>query len=84
MKKGTATKGRKPLTKRIVKPSVCQFCGGKGFIELDKIGLIITPCYNCEKGIAKAREIGIPEDRIVKGIADAKDSGTEPIDSGTR
>jgi len=64
-RKGT-TKARKPKAKTVEQPEpiVCQFCGGKGYIELDKVGLVITPCYNCEKGIAKARAIGVPEDVI--------------------
>ena len=80
MKKGTATKAKKPRTKRIVqpeKPVVCQFCGGKGYVELDKVGILIKPCYNCEKGKEQARELGISEEDIARGMPDVNsDSGT--------
>jgi len=82
-RKGT-TKARKPKAETVEQsePIVCQFCGDKGYIELDKIGLVIKPCYNCEKGIARAREIGVPEDVIEKGKLDANsNSGTGQVDS---
>jgi len=64
VKKG-AVKKREPAPEmREPEPLVCQFCGGRGYIELDKVGLVITPCYNCLKGITKAREIGVPEEVI--------------------
>ena len=112
MKKGTATKVRKPrakgqpthliLSERMgegetleeleekarklldAQPQVCQFCGGRGYIELDKIGLLIKPCYNCEKGKEQARELGVPEDVIARGMPDVSDNRTESVDSGTQ
>lgn len=86
MKKGAVTKARKPRAKRIVelrKPIVCQICGGKGYIELDKVGLVISPCYNCEKGKEQARAIGVPEDVIRIRTGANIDNGTVPIDNGT-
>ena len=83
MKKGISTKARKPRTKRIVqpeKPVVCQFCGGKGYVELDKVGILIKPCYNCEKGKAQAVLMGAPEEMPDANI----DNGTIPIDNGTQ
>ena len=80
MKKGT----KKPRAKRIVQPEkseVCQFCNDRGYIELDKAGILIKPCYNCLAGITKAREIGVPEDVIEKGKLNAdSNSGVGSID----
>ena len=87
MKKGTATKAKKPRTKRIVqpeKPVVCQFCGGKGYVELDKVGILIKPCYNCEKGKAQLRMLGVSEDVIARGMPNVSDNRTESVDSGTQ
>ena len=67
-------------------PIVCQFCGGKGYIELDKVGLLVKPCYNCEKGKEQARAIGVPEDliRIRTGANIVNsDSGTGQADNIT-
>ena len=78
MKKGIKTK-----TKRIVQPEepiVCQFCGGMGYIELDKVGILISPCYNCEKGRAQAELMGAP----IEELPYVGDNRTEPIDSGTQ
>ena len=112
MKKGTATKVRKPrakgqpthliLSERMgegetleeleekahklieTQPIVCQFCGGKGYIELDKVGLEIMPCYNCDKGKEQLRMLGVPEDVIARGMPDVSDNRTESVDSGTQ
>ena len=75
-------KTRKPKVRR--EPVVCQSCGGKGYIELDKVGMLITPCYNCGKGKEQLWMLGVPEDVIARGMPNVSDNGTQPIDSGTR
>lgn len=52
----------------------CETCNDKGYIELDKVGLICQPCPDCEKGKETSRTVGF------KGEIDG-DKGT---DSGDR
>ena len=41
----------------------CEKCQDRGYIELDKIGLLVGPCPDCEKGKEVAESMSLTSNR---------------------
>ena len=60
----------------------CSTCQDRGYIELDKVGLLCQPCPDCEKGKEMREVVGLPTvtieldgEKVAEVVEEGRDNG---------